>query len=481
MAKIELTDRKLKSLKPKGERYELMDLTPGFGVRVSESGRRTFILVARYPDKPANPTRRALGEYLEADKAMAPAANDEAGGRFLTLSQARDKARSWQDMIARGIDPSAEEARRLSLEINKRSTTFAAVVEDFINVKLVGERKGKDAEREIRRDLLPVWKDLPITEITDSHIRTLIKAKVISARGPSRTGKTGARNLLALVKRFFRWAAAQGVYGLSTPPGLAVSAKDLLGDDAANSRDRTLTDDELFAFWRVTGRWRYPVGPAYRLLLLAGLRLREAVDASRDEFDPLVLQQLANRKAGEPIDWRTVPKERLIWTVPKERMKGRNSGKKQARAHAVPLTADILVLLETLPVQDGAFMFSTTGGKVPVNIGSKVKDDLDRRMLLTLRAMAKLRGQNPKLVTLKDWVNHDLRRTVRSNLSRLKVSEEAREAVLAHARPGIKGTYDLHDYLDEKREALELWAARLRSIVEPASTGNVVNLMARAS
>jgi hypothetical protein len=39
--------------------------------------------------------------------------------------------------------------------------------------------------------------------------------------------------------------------------------------------------------------------------------------------------------------------------------------------------------------------------------------------------------------------------------------------VLAHARPGIKGTYDHHDYADEKREALELWAARLRSIVEP--------------
>jgi hypothetical protein len=49
----------------------------------------------------------------------------------------------------------------------------------------------------------------------------------------------------------------------------------------------------------------------------------------------------------------------------------------------------------------------------------------------------------------------------------LKITEEAREAVLAHARPGIKGTYDHHHYLDEKREALELWAARLRTIVEP--------------
>jgi hypothetical protein len=64
---------------------------------------------------------------------------------------------------------------------------------------------------------------------------------------------------------------------------------------------------------------------------------------------------------------------------------------------------------------------------------------------------------------------------VRSNLSALRIAEEVREAVLAHARPGIKGTYDLYDYKDEKLEALTLWAARLRSIVEPPPA-NVVDL-----
>ena len=69
---------------------------------------------------------------------------------------------------------------------------------------------------------------------------------------------------------------------------------------------------------------------------------------------------------------------------------------------------------------------------------------------------------------------------MRSGLSRLKIAEEAREAVLAHVRPGIKGVYDKHDYLDEKREALELWAARLRSIVSP-TPDNVVPLKTRAA
>ena len=63
--------------------------------------------------------------------------------------------------------------------------------------------------------------------------------------------------------------------------------------------------------------------------------------------------------------------------------------------------------------------------------------------------------------------------------SRLKVAEEVREAILAHARPGIKKVYDVHDYLDEKREALELWAARLKEIVTP-KPDNVIKLYAVA-
>jgi hypothetical protein len=97
----------------------------------------------------------------------------------------------------------------------------------------------------------------------------------------------------------------------------------------------------------------------------------------------------------------------------------------------------------------------------------------------TLRALARIRGDDPDAVELAPWTNHDIRRTVRSNLSRLRVTEEAREALLAHVRPGIKGTYDHHDYLDEKREALEAWAARLRSIVEPPPA-NVVTMQRRA-
>ena len=121
-------------------------------------------------------------------------------------------------------------------------------------------------------------------------------------------------------------------------------------------------------------------------------------------------------------------------------------------------------------------MFSTTYGEKPAWLSTKIKNEINERMGLTLRALARQRGEDPAAVDLPRWTNHDIRRSVRSQLSRLRITEEAREAVLAHARPGIKGVYDHHDYFDEKREALELWAARLRRIVEPAQDANVGSL-----
>jgi hypothetical protein len=157
-------------------------------------------------------------------------------------------------------------------------------------------------------------------------------------------------------------------------------------------------------------------------------------------------------------------------------MKGKNG---KARAFVVPLTVDMLQILESLPifVSGGDFLFSRNAGRRPAVMSTEIKDDLDRRMLRTLRAMARKRGDDPATVELEHWVQHDLRRVVRSGLSRLKIAEEIREAVLAHARPGIKGVYDVYDYLDPKRDALLLWGARLRGIVEPApAASNVVTL-----
>jgi integrase len=72
---------------------------------------------------------------------------------------------------------------------------------------------------------------------------------------------------------------------------------------------------------------------------------------------------------------------------------------------------------------------------------------------------------------IKPFTLHDLRRTVRTGLARLKVLPHIAERVLNHAQPGIAGVYDVYAYLDEKREALEKWAAHLSALVNPPPAG----------
>ena len=54
-------------------------------------------------------------------------------------------------------------------------------------------------------------------------------------------------------------------------------------------------------------------------------------------------------------------------------------------------------------------------------------------------------------------------------LSSLKVPDQIAEMVLGHGRGDVlERTYDLHRYEGELREALELWAGRVRDIVTPS-------------
>ena len=136
---------------------------------------------------------------------------------------------------------------------------------------------------------------------------------------------------------------------------------------------------------------KYPIGPAYRMLLLTGLRLNECAK----------------------ISWPEVHGDHVI--IPAERMKGKNG---RAREHLVPLSSTALEVLASLPrYRGGRYLFSFSAGDRPVAMASPAKRDLDRRMLRTLKAMACRRGEDHHPVTLPNWTNHDLRRVVRSGLS----------------------------------------------------------------
>jgi integrase len=422
MAKRNLSERFIKALKPapNGKRVEHWDaVVPGLGIRTTDRGVKTFVLIARYPGS-ANPTRRALGEY-----------------GAMSLEEARDKARKWLSLLHKGKNPATIEEIERRASVREQANTFGAAAEEFIRyIHRQKLRTAPEMERGLRQTFIARWDRLPMAEITSGDIRGVI------AQAVSRDAPYTAFKLFSLIRRFFNWAIGADAYGLEQNPCWRLNPKDLIGE--RHARHRVLDDCELQALWRITARVKYPWGPLYRALMLTGLRLNEACGARWGEID-----------AGQ-----------RLWTIPAERMKKVKGG---AKPHVVPLSSAMIDLLDTLPrFAGGDHLFSHSYGKRPLRPHqfSDFKTRLDRRLLRTLRAMARLRGQDPAQSILPPWVNHDLRRTFRTRLSALKIPDEVREAVLAHQRPGIKGVYDHHHYLDEKREALDLWDARLRSIVE---------------
>jgi integrase len=443
-----LSDRIITGLKAAsdGKPYDVYDTTtPGLAVRVmpSAAGQRpskTFILIARYGGPRSHPARRSLGRVGQ-----------------ITTDQAREKARRWLALLAQGKDPGDEDRRATEAAERRRANTLGSVIEDYIDTEIPRQRAGKNVARELRRVIVPLWGKRPAADLRRAEVQSMIEAVrdkgavamladhgIKIKRGYKRPTPTYARGLLSYLRSVYSWAIARDCYGLEASPCDHVSAERILGP--RRQRSRILSADEIFAFWRaVTRRLPYPVGPGYQLLALAGLRLNEVFRAERSEFD----------LRGK------------VWIIPETRMKGRNG---RARPHAVPLTDRMVAIIEALPANETPYLF--TRGSKPHCLDDNEKADLDRRILRTLRALARQRGETPP-TELTPWVSHDLRRTLRSALSQVRIDgrirfhEDVKEAVLAHVKPSIHGVYDVYNLAPEKREALEHWDTHLMNIAAP--------------
>jgi integrase len=396
-----LSDTFVRALQPApaGKRHDYWDTkVPGFGVRTTDRGAKSYVLYTRYPPS-KSPARRALGD----------------AGK-MTLAAGRKKAREWLDLIEQGIDPAA---RHQQAEEHDRRVTFGKVAEDWLSEVVRGrQRQARTVELDLRREFIPRWGKRPITGISALDIRDAIKE--VKERAPSQ-----ARNILGHLKRLFAWAEAQQVYGLDQSPVDRLKPTAIVGKK--NSRQRVLTDTEMRALWRAAEKLGYPYGDVFRLLALTGQRKSEVAEARWCEFDL----------------------QKKLWVIPPERMKG-------DAAHEVPITDDAMTLLASLPrFNGGDYLFSTTFGARPVNGFSTAKVNLDYAMRVEL-------GH-----AVDPFVTHDVRRTMRTGLSALPIPDRVRELVIAHAQQGMHKVYDQHSYREEKRHALNLWAARLRNIIDP--------------
>jgi integrase len=342
----------------------------------------------------------------------------------MTLAEARDKARDWRKLLSEGKDPGIEEDRRKLAQSRRQENSFATVAETYFeHMKRMKLRCGCEVERTIRRELIPRWAKRPITDIKRDDLLEVIDDCV--KRGlPSQ-----AHHVHSYTSRMWNWAVERGTYGLESSPADRLRPAKVIGPKVV--RQHILTDDEMRSLWHAADETGYPMGPFVQILMLTGSRRNEV--------------------AG--MRWREIKDD--LWTVPAERFKSDST-------HLVPLSPTAMAILADLPrFRKGDFVFTTTMGEKPISGFSKSKKRLDKKM-----------GE------AEPFRLHDIRRTVRTGLSALKVSETVAEMCIGHGAKGLRRVYDQHRYVAEMREAMTAWAARLRDIVTPPPA-NLIKLKAR--
>ncbi len=386
MTQAPLTDVALRKLPPpaSGSKEVWDGRVPGFGVRISAGGTKSFILLYRANGKPR---RLTLGRYP-----------------LLTLSEARKAAKEALTNVARGADPAAEKKQANPAHNPLVFETFAtAFIEKYAKPK---NKDWRETHRLLKREFVTPWAGRDIREISKADVTAIIDG--IVARG----SPGAANHALAAIRRLFNWAVERGVLELSPVQGLKPPAK-------TNARDRVLNDEELVAVWNAAGDEAYPFGAIVHLLILTGQRRGEV--------------------AG--MRWCDIDTKACTWSLPGEL-------NKSGRMHILPLTDTAVTLIDALPRMDQTLVFPsrTTASINPVSGLGKAKARIDEAS------------------GVDDWRLHDLRRTVATGMARLKVPPHVVEKVLNHSSgtfSGVAGVYNRFGYVDEMREALELWETHL--------------------
>jgi integrase len=117
----------------------------------------------------------------------------------------------------------------------------------------------------------------------------------------------------------------------------------------------------------------------------------------------------------------------------------------------VQLSTQAIDFLKILRLNSDKYLFPSQATKLPIQ----------QKYLTENSWRLREAGQ---MLDIPHWTPHDLRRTVRTGLSRLQCPNEIAEAVLGHTRGGIEGIYNLYKYDAECKEWLQVWADYLDSV-----------------
>ena len=298
----------------------------------------------------------------------------------------------------------------------KSPETLRAVCEEWARRECPRLRTGAEQRAILRRAVYPVLGDRPIAEIRRSEIVRLLD-RIEDERGP-----VAADRALGLVRRIMNWYASRSDDFRS--PIVRGMARTKTHERA---RTRILTDDEIRLVWR-TAEGLGAFGRLIRFLLLTGARRSEAAAMPWAELDG------------------------ADWTLPGARNKTKLDLVR-------PLSR---AALDVLGPRGEGFVFFIDARRAICGFG-----DLKAAFDCATGPMER-------------WTLHDLRRTARSLMSRAGVPTDYAERVLGHVIGGVRGTYDRHDFRDEKARALTDLARMLDRIVSGRPMGITLRRVVRA-
>ena len=165
----------------------------------------------------------------------------------------------------------------------------------------------------------------------------------------------------------------------------------------------------------------------------------------------LILTAQRRNEVSE-MTWSELDLDGNQWEIPGARTKNE-------KPHFVHLSDQARAVLSAIP-NTGAFVF-TSNGKTPFSGFSKSKSRLD------------------DLSGVTDWRLHDIRRTVTSGIAQLGIAPHIADKILNHQSgtiSGVAAVYQRHEFLDERKTALDAWGNHVQSLLDKTDQDNVVEI-----
>jgi integrase len=282
--------------------------------------------------------------------------------------------------------------------------TLRSVVDLYLTAKQTSLRPG--SLYEMRRYLIDYWTDLHKLPI-DRIEQKLVAAQLREMKARGQVTAARARTALSCL---FTWAMREGLCANNPVTNTNDPAEGI------EPRKRVLTDDELVRVWNACLDDDY--GRIIRLLILTGQRRQEVGSMGWSEL---------NRNSG-------------TWMIPGARSKNHQD-------HELTLSGAAWHIIDQVQPREGNnYLFGRKNGLAG---WSDSKEVLDKRC------------------GVKDWVLHDIRRTVATGMADIGIQPHIIEAILNHIghKRGVAGIYNRSSYAREVKTALALWADHVASIV----------------